>query len=65
MNFFRIFKGLLDLKCARKSLILTRIIKKCYIYFPQALAQKDITKMLRNISRTRRKFLGIFMKSFR
>jgi hypothetical protein len=38
--------------------------KKCFNYFSQALAQKNITKKLRKISRTHMKNSRIFVNKF-
>jgi hypothetical protein len=38
--------------------------KKCFKYFSQTLTQKNVTKMLRKISRTHRKISRIFVNKF-
>jgi hypothetical protein len=45
-------------------LILTRIGKKSFKYFSQFLAQKKVTNMLKEILRTQRKNLEVFVKKF-
>jgi hypothetical protein len=69
MKFSRTFKGFFRLKNVQNFTNFNKnskqISKKYYIYFPQVLTHKNITKMSRKVSRTYGKFLGIFYKSFR
>jgi len=65
MKFSRTFKGFFRLKNIQKFTNFNKnskqISKKYYIYFPQVLTHKNITKRLRKISKTYGKIYGIFI----
>ena len=66
--FLGFLKDFLDSKIYKNSQILTKNSKqnnkKYYIYFPQVLTHKNITKRSRKISQTYGKFYGIFIRIF-
>jgi hypothetical protein len=66
-NLYEFFRNFLKVFWAKKYKKITSFIKnekKCFKYFPQALAQKNVTKMLRKRSRTHIKISRIVVNKF-